>query len=99
MASPIHSHRGNNKAVLPILIIATTISVPHRSIPSAGNKGEHGTLNGLGLSGSVFLSIKTPIQTIINDVKTLKIQRLAARFKSRNKHPMTIAIPTTHVMT
>ena len=85
IARPINNHNGNNNAVLPMLITATTIRVPHKRIPSAGNSGEQGTLNGLGLSGSVFLSIKTPIHTMMKEVNTLKIQRLAARFKSRNK--------------
>ena len=99
MLIPINNHNGNNIACLPMLTTATHIKLPQSSIPKDGNNGENGTLKGLSLSGSVFLKIKTLIQTIINAVNTLNIQSWAARFKSKNKQPIIIAPPTSHVIT
>ena len=53
-------------------------------IPAIGNHGHNGTLNGLGLSGSVFLSIKTAIHIITNDVKVPKLHNAADKQTANN---------------
>ena len=68
-------------------------------IPKIGNQGQNGTLNGLSLSGSVFLKIRTAIQIIINDVNVPKLQSSAEIFKSMN-NPQSITIaPAIQVIT
>jgi len=67
--------------------------------PKAGNIGTKGALNGRGLSGSVYLSIITPIHTIAKAVKVPTLQSSAALFISRNNVPIAIKLPVTIVMT
>ena len=68
-------------------------------IPKIGNQGQNGTLNGLGLSGSVFLKIRTAIQIIINEVNVPKLQSSADRFKSINSAQIITINPDSHVIT
>ena len=71
----------------------------HIKIPKTGNQGQKGTLNGLGLLGSVFLNIKTATQIITNDVNVPKLHKAADIFKSINS-PQTITTkPDIHVIT
>ena len=42
------------------------IIAKHTNIPNIGNKGKHGHLNGLGVSGWVLRKIMTPAHTMIN---------------------------------
>ena len=68
------------------------------NIPNIGNQGQNGTLNGLGLSGSVFLKIRTAIQIIINEVNIPKLQSSAERFKSINKAQIITIKPDNQVI-
>ena len=67
--------------------------------PNIGNQGQNGTLNGLGLSGSVFLKIKTAIQIMINEVNVPKLQSSADRFKSINNAQIITTKPEIQVIT
>ena len=74
------------------------ISAKQVNIPNIGNQGQNGTLNGLGLSGSVSLKISTARQTIINDVNVPKLQSSADKFKSINNAQMITIKPESHVI-
>ena len=67
-------------------------------IPSIGNNGQSGTLNGRFLLGSVFLKINTAMQIIINDVNVPKLQSSAEMFKSINKPQRITISPDTQVI-
>ena len=62
-----------------------------------GKKGEKGTLNGLCLSGSVFLKIKTATQTIINDANVPKLHNSAAVEIFNKSEPIIQIAPTINV--
>ena len=62
------SHTGKSNVAVEVSINLQTINPPQHSIPKIGNQGENGTLNGLGLFGSVCLKINTATHTTINDV-------------------------------
>ena len=68
-------------------------------IPATGDHGQNGTLNGLGLFGSVFLNINTAIQIITNEVNVPKLHNAADIFKSINKPHTITAIPVIQVIT
>ena len=100
--APIITHAINNSedsfADSPFAItIENTINPPQHNIPNIGNSGQQGTLNGLGLSGSIFLNIKIATQTIINEVNVPKLQSEAATFKSSVSVPKTAITPTVQV--
>ncbi len=67
-------------------------------IPNIGNNGQKGTLNGLGLFGSVFLNIKTSIHIITNDANVPQLHNSADIFKSINKEPMITIKPEIQVI-
>ena len=75
------------------------IKIPQITIPAIGNQGQKGTLNGLRLSGLVFLSIKTARQIITKDVNVPKLQSAADIFKSINKPQIITTIPDIQVIT
>ena len=79
--------------------IEYNIKPPQKAIPKDGNNGEQGTLNGLGLSGSIFRSIRTATHTIINDVKVPKLHNCAATSKSNVIVPIIQTTPTKRVST
>ena len=87
-AIPIKIHKGNKRADFEKFLIEKNIKLLQHKMPSIGNQGENGTLNGLGLSGSVCLSIKTATHTIINDVNVPKLHNSAATFKFKVKTPI-----------
>ena len=94
---PIIIQIGNKTDEVLRVLSEKIISPPQKSIPKIGNRGTKGTLNGLFLSGSVFLKIKTIIQIMINDVNVPKLQSSADIFKSINKEPIITTRPQTQV--
>ena len=54
------------------------IKPPQHNTPIIGKYGQQGTLNGLFLSGSVFLKINIAIQTTINAATAPKLTKSAA---------------------
>ena len=68
-------------------------------IPSIGNAGQNGTLNGLSLFGSVFLKINTAIHMIMKEVNVPKLQSSADIFKSINNAQTITISPETQVIT
>lgn len=97
--TPINNHNGKYNEDVVKNFIENTIKPPHVIIPKIGNTGENGTLKGLGLSGSVFLKIKTAMQIIINDVNVPKLHNSADMFKSINNAHITTTIPEIQVKT
>ena len=91
--TPINNHSGKYNDEVVKNFIENIINPPQVIIPKIGNNGENGTLNGLGLSGSVFLKIKTAIQIIMKDVNVPKLHSSAEIFKSINKAQITTTIP------
>ena len=67
IASPIITHNKKYKDESPPEMLLYIIKQLHIIIPSIGNNGQNGTLKGLCLFGSVFLSINTSIQIITNE--------------------------------
>ena len=75
------------------------ISARQVTIPRIGNQGQNGTLKGRGLSGSVFLKIRTAIQIIMKDAKVPKLHNSAEIVKSINNAQIMTTIPDIHVKT
>lgn len=73
------------------------ISARQVKIPRIGNQGQKGTLKGRGLSGSVFLKIKTAIQIIMKEANVPKLHNSAEIVKSINKAHITTTAPVTQV--
>ena len=69
IASPIAIHKRKYSEESPPDIPLYIIKHPHINTPRIGNNGQNGTLNGLGLSGSVFININTSIHIITNYAK------------------------------
>lgn len=74
------------------------IKIPQITIPSNGNQGQSGTLNGLGLSGAVFLKISTARQIITKEVNVPKLHSAADIFKSINRPHKITMIPEIQVI-
>ena len=79
--------------------IINAINPPQHKIPARGNQGQNGTLNGLGLSGSIFLKIRIAAHTIINEVNVPKLHKAAAASKFNVIVPIIETIHTTQVKT
>ena len=75
------------------------ISIPQIAMPASGNQGQSGTLNGLGLSGAVFLKISTARQIITKEVNVPKLHSAADIFKSMNNAQTITINPDNQVKT